>query len=181
MSLVPSAIDELLQRLCLVFAVKDLDTLHYFLGVEVFPVKSGILLCQQRLLGIYYAKPTWRLPNQSLLPYPHPQFCQHSWVILWRTHLYTEAQLDLSNTCPLLVQTWHLLSIVFVNSCIDRQNFIGKLSRESFGISRIPSLTSCYCRRLPRILFKLFQMQIGQVALMVDALQVLIAFSLDPI
>jgi hypothetical protein len=36
-SLVPTAIDELLQLLCLDFAVKDLRNLHYFLGVESYP------------------------------------------------------------------------------------------------------------------------------------------------
>jgi hypothetical protein len=46
-SLAPNAIDELLQCLCLDFAVKDLGTLHYFLGVEVLLVMDDILLSQQ--------------------------------------------------------------------------------------------------------------------------------------
>jgi hypothetical protein len=46
-SSVPTAIDELLQLLSSDFAVKDLGTLHYFLGIEAIPVKDGLLLSQQ--------------------------------------------------------------------------------------------------------------------------------------
>jgi hypothetical protein len=49
-SSVPSAIDELLQLLSLDFDVKDLGTFHYFLGVEVLPVKDGTLFSQQRYI-----------------------------------------------------------------------------------------------------------------------------------
>jgi len=41
-SSIPTANDELLQLLCLNFAVKDLGNLHYFLGVEVIPMKNGL-------------------------------------------------------------------------------------------------------------------------------------------
>jgi len=49
-SSVPTAIDELLQLLSTDFAVKDLGKLHYFLGIEVIPVKDGLLLSQQRYI-----------------------------------------------------------------------------------------------------------------------------------
>jgi hypothetical protein len=49
-SSVPVAIDDLLQLLSIDFAVKDLGTLHYFLGVEVLPMKDGLLLPQQRYI-----------------------------------------------------------------------------------------------------------------------------------
>lgn len=39
-----------LQLLSLDFAVKDLGTFHYFLGVEVLPVKDGTLFSQQRYI-----------------------------------------------------------------------------------------------------------------------------------
>ncbi|XP_062176212.1 uncharacterized mitochondrial protein AtMg00810-like [Alnus glutinosa] len=44
---VPVAITELLQFLSVDFAIKDLGVLHYFLGVEVLSVKSGLLLSQR--------------------------------------------------------------------------------------------------------------------------------------
>jgi hypothetical protein len=49
-SSVPTAIDKLLQLLSNDFAVKNLGTLHYFLGIEVIPVKDGLLLSQQRYI-----------------------------------------------------------------------------------------------------------------------------------
>jgi hypothetical protein len=49
-SSVPTAIDELLQLLSTNFAIKDLGKLHYFLGIEVIPVKDGLLLSQQRYI-----------------------------------------------------------------------------------------------------------------------------------
>jgi hypothetical protein len=49
-SSIPTAIDELLQLLGTDFAVKDLGPLHYFLGIEVIPVKDGLLLFQQRYI-----------------------------------------------------------------------------------------------------------------------------------
>jgi hypothetical protein len=42
-SSVPAAITELLQLLGTDFVVKDLGSLHYFLGIEVIPVKDGLL------------------------------------------------------------------------------------------------------------------------------------------
>jgi hypothetical protein len=45
-----TAIDELLQLLCIDFVIKDLGNLHYFLGVEVLPVKAGLLLFKQRYI-----------------------------------------------------------------------------------------------------------------------------------
>jgi len=47
---VPAAITELLQLLSNDFAVKELGDLHYFLGVEVIKVKSGLLLSQRRYI-----------------------------------------------------------------------------------------------------------------------------------
>jgi hypothetical protein len=49
-SFVPTAIDELLQLLSTNFAIKDLGKLHYFLGIEVIPVKDELLLSQQRYI-----------------------------------------------------------------------------------------------------------------------------------
>jgi len=49
-SSVPAAITELLQLLGTKFAVKDLGSLHYFLGIEVIPVKDGLLLSQQKYI-----------------------------------------------------------------------------------------------------------------------------------
>jgi transposase InsO family protein len=45
-----AAIESLLVQLQLEFAVKDLGSLKYFLGVEVIPVSNGILLSQQRYI-----------------------------------------------------------------------------------------------------------------------------------
>jgi len=47
---VPAAISDLLQQLRVSFAVKDLGKLNYFLGVEVVPLKSGLLLSQRRYI-----------------------------------------------------------------------------------------------------------------------------------
>jgi len=49
-SSISTAIDDLLQLLSSDFAVKDLGSLHYFLGIEVIPVKDGLLLSQQRYI-----------------------------------------------------------------------------------------------------------------------------------
>jgi hypothetical protein len=46
----PAAITELLQLLRVDFAVKDLGDLHFFLGVEVLKLKSGLLLSQRRYI-----------------------------------------------------------------------------------------------------------------------------------
>jgi hypothetical protein len=47
------AVDRLLQQLRCDFPVKDLGQLDYFLGIEVKPMKDGILLCQQKLFKTY--------------------------------------------------------------------------------------------------------------------------------
>lgn len=47
---IPVAITELLQLLSADFAVKELSDLHYFLGVEVLKVESGLLLSQCRYI-----------------------------------------------------------------------------------------------------------------------------------
>jgi len=52
-SSVPAAVPELLQLLGTDFAVKDLGSLHYFLGIEVIPVHNGLLLSQKSTLGTY--------------------------------------------------------------------------------------------------------------------------------
>jgi hypothetical protein len=55
-----SAITKLLQLLNVEFAVKNLGDLHYFLGVEVLKLESGLLLSQRRyisglvLLGFFW-------------------------------------------------------------------------------------------------------------------------------
>jgi hypothetical protein len=46
----PVAIPDLLQLLNVDFAVKDLGDLHYFLGVEVLKLNSGLLLSQRRYI-----------------------------------------------------------------------------------------------------------------------------------
>jgi hypothetical protein len=47
---VPTAISNLLQQLRMSFAVKDLGKLNYLLGVEVTPLKIGLLLSQRRYI-----------------------------------------------------------------------------------------------------------------------------------
>jgi hypothetical protein len=47
---VPVAINDLLQQLWTSVAVKDLSKLNFFLGVEVTPLKSGLLLSQRRYI-----------------------------------------------------------------------------------------------------------------------------------
>jgi hypothetical protein len=47
---VPAAINDLLQQLHTFFAVKDLGKLNFFLGVEVTPLKSSLLLSQRRYI-----------------------------------------------------------------------------------------------------------------------------------
>ena len=42
----PSAVEALLKDLGKEFALKDLGSLHFFLGIEVKPVKEGIVLSQ---------------------------------------------------------------------------------------------------------------------------------------
>lgn len=44
----PTTVDALLRRLRGDFALKDLEDLHYFLGIEVQRVKDGILLSQEK-------------------------------------------------------------------------------------------------------------------------------------
>ena len=46
----PSVIDDLLHHLQLEFAIKDLDNLDFFLGVEVLPNSTGLLLSQKRYI-----------------------------------------------------------------------------------------------------------------------------------
>jgi hypothetical protein len=43
--------DKLLKELSLCFAVKDLGTLSYFLGIEATPQKDGLLFTQQKYIG----------------------------------------------------------------------------------------------------------------------------------
>ena len=45
-----NAIEDLIQQLSRVFAVKDLRALNFFLGVEVINLKSGLLLSQRRYI-----------------------------------------------------------------------------------------------------------------------------------
>jgi hypothetical protein len=45
-----AAINDLLQQLRTSFVVKDLGKLNFFLGVEVTPLKSGLLLSQRRYI-----------------------------------------------------------------------------------------------------------------------------------
>jgi len=54
-----TAIESLLVQLQLEFAVKDLGSLHYFLGVEVIPISSGIILSQQRYIISLLQLATW--------------------------------------------------------------------------------------------------------------------------
>ena len=46
----PSAIDDLLCHLKANFAIKDLGSLNFFLGVEVLPNSSGIVLSKKRYI-----------------------------------------------------------------------------------------------------------------------------------
>jgi hypothetical protein len=46
----PSAVRDLLTTLQLEFAVKDLGLLHFFLGIEVLPCRTGFLLSQHRYI-----------------------------------------------------------------------------------------------------------------------------------
>ena len=46
----PSAIDDLLCHLKTNFAIKDLGTLNFFLGVEVLPNSSSLVLSQKRYI-----------------------------------------------------------------------------------------------------------------------------------
>jgi len=105
-SSLPTTIDELLHLLCIDFAVKDLGDLHYFLGLKVLPVKDGLLLSQQRYIRDILHKTNMKDAKPVTSPMSYPQFCQNSQVILWKTHLYTAAQLAPPNTCHLLVQIW---------------------------------------------------------------------------
>jgi hypothetical protein len=74
-SSVLAAITELLQLLDIDFVVKDLGLLHYFLGIEVLPVKDGLLLSQERYIqdllnktNMTYAKPiTSPMASSSVL------------------------------------------------------------------------------------------------------------------
>jgi hypothetical protein len=43
-------IDRLLDQLCSDFALKDLDSLNYFLGIEVTKHSEGLLLTQDRYI-----------------------------------------------------------------------------------------------------------------------------------
>jgi len=89
-SSVSTAIDELLQLLSTNFAVKDLEKLHYFLGIEVIPVKDGLLLSQQCYIRDLLSKTNMTeaksVSSPMFQPYPHLQ------VILWKSLLYIEAR-----------------------------------------------------------------------------------------
>jgi hypothetical protein len=45
-----SATTHLLQQLDAEFSIKDLGTLHYFLGIEVSPSPSGLILSQKKYI-----------------------------------------------------------------------------------------------------------------------------------
>lgn len=47
-SSVPYAIDDFLRQLRVHFVVKDLGTMNFFLGVEIFHLQSGLVLSQHR-------------------------------------------------------------------------------------------------------------------------------------
>ena len=64
----PKAVEALLQDLRKDFALKDLGQLHYFLGIEVKKVKSGILLTQEK----YIEEILTRVGMKDCKPVPTP-------------------------------------------------------------------------------------------------------------
>lgn len=53
----PSAIDDLLCHLKTNFAIEDLGNLNFFLGIEVLPNSSGLVLSQKRyIIGLLRKK-----------------------------------------------------------------------------------------------------------------------------
>ena len=64
----PKVVEALLQALRKDFALKDLGQLHYFLGIEVKKVKSGILLTQEK----YIEEILTRVGMKDCKPVPTP-------------------------------------------------------------------------------------------------------------
>jgi hypothetical protein len=152
-SSVPTTIDELLQLLSIDFDVKDLGKLHYFLGIEVIPVKDGLLLSQQRYISTFTGNP---MEEPSL----------------YRSTMGSLQYLSLTH--PDLA----LRLIVCANLCIIQPNFIGKLSSESLDTSNVPSLMICCYKRPQQLLFKHTRILTEQDARMIDVQLVLIVFFL---
>ena len=68
----PVAIDDLLRSLTHEFAVKDLGTLNFFLGLEVIPNPHSILLSQQRyIMDLLLHTKTVRIGNTLTNQYFH--------------------------------------------------------------------------------------------------------------
>jgi hypothetical protein len=177
-SSVPTTIDELLQLLSIDFDVKDLGKLHYFLGIEVIPVKDGLLLSQQRYIrdllsktNMTEAKPISSPMSSSTAlstftgnPMEEPS--------LYRSTMGSLQYLSLTH--PDLA----LRLIVCANLCIIQPNFIGKLSSESLDTSNVPSLMICCYKRPQQLLFKHTRILTEQDARMIDVQLVLIVFFL---
>jgi hypothetical protein len=86
----PAAITELLQLLSVDFVAKDLGDLHYFLGVEVLKVESG-LLSQRRYILDLLKKTKCTRPSLFLLQWLLLQVSLHFLVMQWKISPYTAA------------------------------------------------------------------------------------------
>lgn len=122
------------------FSVKDLGSLHHFLGVEVFPIKMNLSL-NINILEISSGSTTWLNPKKWPLPCPLwrlSSFVMHLHIL---TPLNSEKSLGLSNPHQQLGWIYNLLSTNSLNSCTNPLILIGKQLRECFIASNTQSIT----------------------------------------
>jgi hypothetical protein len=193
-SSIPTTIDELLQLLSTDFAVKDLGKLHYFLGIEVIPMKDGLLLSQQRYIrdllsktNMTEAKPVSSPMSSSAAlsaftgdPMEEPSLYRSTVGSLQYLSLTRpDLAFAVNHVCQFMHRPTKLHRLIMcANLCIVQPNFIGKLSSESLDTSNVPSLMVCCYKRPQQLLFKHTRMLTGQDARMIDVQLVLIVFFL---
>ena len=168
--LVNSLIDQLHNQ----FALKDLGSLSYFLGIQVTRTPSSLHLCQHKyivnllhraqMFDCKHASTLWALH----LPYPCMMVC-----LFW-IHLYTTTLWGLYSIVPSLDLKLVFLLARSVNSCILRPQLIGKLLRGFFIISRVQFLMAFLFNHLLISFSLVILMLIGLTVRMIEKVQVAI-------
>ena len=166
----PSAIDDLLCNLKTNFAIMDLGNLNFFLGIEVLPNSSGLVLSQKhyiidhlRKTNMLEAKPVCSPMAQStsLSTFEEDPFSD---VTMYRSTV--RAFQYLSITRPDISFTINKLSRL----CIALLTSIGNLSNASCVILSKLFILTCSCIAQSSTLFKPSLMPIGLVVMMIGGL-----------